>query len=120
LTQEAPGRPARLRLWRTLAVAAAMMAVVMRWTGIDRDVVDFVLPAHSQSGPAQSGQDVAFYCFHPDENSVVTGALAFDDPLNPPFTMYGALPFHLLRSTLAIRAWFDGAEPDQATIHRLG
>ena len=101
--------------WAAMAIAAALLGVVLRWTGLDRDVVDFVLP---QEGMASQG--MAFYSFHPDEESVVSGALAFDDPLQPPYTMYGALPFYLLRGALMGLAWVDGPVQPVTAAHRVG
>ncbi|MDA0337772.1 MAG: glycosyltransferase family 39 protein [bacterium] len=103
-----------MRGWAGLAVAAMLLGGFLRWSGLDRDVVDFVV---SQNPTARQGQ--AYYSFHPDENSVVSGALALDDPLHPPFTMYGALPFYVLRSTLAALDRVGVAVQHETTIHRV-
>lgn len=75
--------------WSALALTAFILGCLIRSIGFDRDVVDFVLPEHAD--------ETVFYRFHPDEDSVVSGALQYDNPYNPPYTMYGTLPFYLLR-----------------------
>ena len=47
----------------------------------------------------------SFDRFHPDEELVVGGALSPFDWLNPPFTVYGILPTHLLRFCLYVFGW---------------
>lgn len=98
-----------------LAVVAATLGGTLRVVGFDRDVVDFVLPEH-----AAPGKDVAFYSFHPDERTVVSGALSFDDPLDPPYTLYGTLPLYLLRAALQGVEWVFGPAQEAATPYRIG
>lgn len=98
-----------------LTVAAVLLGLFLRWSGLDRDFVDLSV---SQSSTAAASE--AFFSFHPDEKSVIGGALAFDDPLHPPFTMYGALPFHLLRGTLAGLDWVGAPAGSEAAVHRVG
>lgn len=73
--------------------------LAVRAIGFDRDNVDFVLPEHGDV-------DTSFYRFHPDEHSVVSSALRFDDAFAPPITMYGNLPYYLLRPFLT-----DNSDP---------
>ncbi|HJP29813.1 MAG TPA: glycosyltransferase family 39 protein [Candidatus Latescibacteria bacterium] len=101
--------------WRVAVVAFLLLGGALRWTGLDRDVVDFVLPQAGSEGRAET-----FYSFHPDERSVVDGALAFDDPLHPPYTMYGALPFYLLRGALTGLSWFGEITPGSDDVYRVG
>jgi len=100
--------------WTVLAFVFVLLGVGLRWIGLDRDVVDFVLPEQ-----AVAGQDLAFYSFHPDETVLVSGALGFDDPLNPPYTMYGSLPLYLFRGAVGGLAWFDGPVAED-TVYRVG
>lgn len=97
------------RRWSVLTVAAILAGLLLRCVGLERDVVDFVLPEHGDAAEH-------LYRFHPDEHSVVDGALRYDDPFDPPFTMYGTLPLHALRLVL----WLGGGEGDADTPYRVG
>lgn len=106
--------------WTTRTLVAVLVGIGMlgaglRFVGLNRDVVDFVLPGH-----ASAVDGTAFYRFHPDEHSVVDGARRFDDALNPPYTMYGSLPFHLLRGTLAVVGWAGVNVEDEHVIYLTG
>ncbi|MBQ39695.1 MAG: hypothetical protein CME04_25195 [Gemmatimonadaceae bacterium] len=48
----------------------------------------------------------AFHRFHPDEATLIDAALEFEHPLDPPITVYGAVPLYLLRLAL----WGSGQQ----------
>ena len=83
--------------------AAAVLGLVLvagmalRSVGFTRGTSDFVLPEESADGQGQ-----AFYAFHPDEISLLDGALRDIDLLHPPYTSYGTLPPYLLGSVLRL------------------
>lgn len=101
--------------WLLLALCAVVFGGILRYTGIDRDVVNFV---HTEQSSA--GESVGFYSFHPDERNLVSGALNFDDPLNPAFTMYGNLPLYLLQIPVGILQWAAGPSISEASVYRTG
>jgi hypothetical protein len=105
--------------WKAKSLVAVLVGIgllgaAVRFVGLSRDVVDFVVPSRVTDGTT------AFYHFHPDEHVVVQGALDFDDALNPPFTMYGALPLRLLQGTLAVAGWAGMDVTEREVIFLVG
>jgi len=90
---------------RGLLVAATVAAVVLRTTGWDRGLSDFVL-----SEAETPGRTTSFYQFHPDESTLISASLALDDPTQPPLTAYGTLPMYLGRAVLETVAVVTGNE----------
>ncbi|MDA0335610.1 MAG: glycosyltransferase family 39 protein [bacterium] len=107
-------------MWKSKPLVAVLVSIgllgaAVRLVGLSRDVVDFVVP-----GRATTDGTTAFYRFHPDEQVVVQGALDFNDALNPPFTMYGALPLRLLQGTLAVAGWAGMDVTEEDVIYLAG
>jgi len=75
----------------------------LRSVGFTRGSSDFVLPEDRTAG-----HETAFYAFHPDEISLLDGALRDIDLLNPPYTSYGTLPPYALGGLLRLGNLRDG------------
>ncbi len=82
-------------IWRVFVLAILLAGLYLRCVGLTRGLSDFVLP----EGPS-AGEGNAFYHFHPDETTLIHGALALSNPLDPPITSYGMVPLYLLRGSL--------------------
>ena len=74
-----------------------LVGLALRVVGITRGASDFVLPEDRSAG-----QVTAFYAFHPDEISLINGALKDFDLNSPPYTSYGTLPPYLLGGLLRL------------------
>jgi tetratricopeptide (TPR) repeat protein len=104
-----------LKFERTSLILAAVLLVGLgfRAVGLDRGTSDFVLPEERAAG-----HEVAFYAFHPDEISLIDGALGDIELTRPPYTSYGVLPPYLLGGVLRAldlrqeRTSLTGAPPD--------
>lgn len=85
------------RIGMTLVVLGLLLGVWMRVTGLTRGESDFVLPEAQREGV-----EVAFYTFHPDEETLIRAALDLDwrSPVDPPLTAYGLMPLYLARLVL--------------------
>ncbi|MFH1572296.1 MAG: glycosyltransferase family 39 protein [Gemmatimonadota bacterium] len=83
-------RPAWVCFLLCLCLGAAL-----RLTGFTRGSSDYLLPEAARQGAVS-----AFYHFHPDEEMILQAALRPFDPLQPEFTVYGALPVYLLQGAL--------------------
>jgi len=90
-----------------------LAGLALRSVGFTRGSSDFVLP---NNGDIR--HETTFYAFHPDEISLIDGALKEFDLFSPPYTSYGTLPPYLLGGLLRL---FDlhggyhslsGAPPD--------
>ncbi len=53
-----------------------------------------------ESSQRLSEGGAAFHRFHPDEVTLIDAALQFERPLDPPITVYGAVPLYLLRAAV--------------------
>ena len=72
--------------------ALFLLGACLRFTGRTRGESHFVLSDH-----ASAGLSTSFHHFHPNEEFLVQAALAPIDPVVPPYTAYGLLPYYVLR-----------------------
>ena len=86
----------RNHIGTSLLVVGVVLLLWMRFAGLTRGGSDFVLPEARGEGA------IAFYTFHPDEETLIRAALALDvhSPLDPPLTSYGLLPLYMARTVL--------------------
>lgn len=87
-----------------------LAGMALRSVGCTRGTSDFVLP----EGQA-AGYETAFYAFHPDEVSLINGALKEFDLFSPPYTSYGTLPPYLLGGLLRLFDLHEGRYELSAT-----
>lgn len=107
-----------MRPWLALALVVGL-GCGLRFVGSDRGLAAPVYAAPVDAAP-RAGP--AFHHFHPDETTLVQGALRLRSPLEPPLTTYGLAPLYLLRAAAAIAGTgpvqsLDELSPSQR--HRL-
>ena len=93
-----------------LLIGLLLFGAALRLTGLSRGDSDFVLPEAADRGETRS-----FYSFHPDEETLIRAAMAFDDPQRPPLTAYGAVPLYLARAAISTVSAISGTPAEFAS-----
>lgn len=86
-------------------LAILLLGAALYVPGLTRGDSDFVLAERAQQGIERD-----FYHFHPDERTLVRGALDLRTALDPPLTAYGMVPLYILRGSLEMVAYVLGLD----------